>query len=271
MKKLLILAVAAMMTLPAAVSAQKAFFLKNDGTKLEVDLITVTEKGDFMFKRGAAQEPMKKGQVKFAWIPKPDDVAAADAMLQGGKAAEAVAAYDAAEKKYAVLGWKTYCAVRKAESLKKAGKTNDAIALLEEMQGATDPNPANAVYLAEAQRMLGQSYLDIKDWNKAENFVRTMTDVADPNEACAAYLLRGDILKLKADAETVEAKKKEILQKAALAYFEAALLFEKAGDRPQALFKAWSIMKELNDARAQKFADILIKKYPNNEYTKQLK
>ena len=58
---------------------------------------------------------------------------------------------------------------------------------------------------------------------------------------------------------------------AAMAYFGAALLFEKSGDRPQALFRAWEVLRDLKDARCEEFAKILREKYPDNAYTKQLK
>ncbi len=268
MKKLLIFAVAAMLAAPAGLSAQKAYYVK-DGKKVTADEIEL--KGDnYLVKIGAAQRPVKSADVSYVWIPKPEDVAAADAKAAGGAYDDAAAAYAAAAEKYKKLGWEVYCLTGQAEALKKAGKTQDAIALLERLQMKQAPNPDDQALLAKASLSLGQIYLAAKQYDKAIAFVTARTSSADANAASAAYLLRGDIFTRKAMEKSGQEQKKE-LKDAAMAYFAAALLFEKTGTRPLALFRSYETLKKLNDARAEEFAKILREKYPNNEYTKQLK
>ena len=269
MKKLLIFAVAAILAAPAGLYAQKAFYVQ-DGTKKEVDSVTVDEKGNYQVKIGAAVRPLKKADISYVWIPKPAEIASADALLKDGKGADAAAQYAAAATKYAALGWEIYSLAKQAEALKAAGKLPEATAVLEKLQAYKAVNPADAPILASASLALGQIYLEQKNYKKAMQFVTAKTSLDDDAAACAAYLLRGDIYKAMA-MEKPAAEQKAALKEAAMAYFGAALLFEKSGDRPQALFRAWEGLRDLKDARCEEFAKILREKYPDNAYTKQLK
>ncbi len=268
MKKLLIFAVAALLAAPAGLSAQKAFYVK-DGKKTQVDAIEV--KGEnYLMKMGAATRPVKMDDVSYVWTPKPAEVAAADEKAAAGSFEDAAAAYAAAAKQYQKLGWEVYCLTQQAEALKKAGKTQDAIKLLESLQMKRSNSPEDQTMLANASIALGQIYLAAKQYDKAMSFVVAKTSSSDDNAASSAYLLRGDIYAQKAAEMTGQDQKKE-LKNAAMAYFAAALLFENTGNRPLALFRSYETLKKLNDARAEEFARILREKYPNNAYTKQLK
>ena len=279
MKKLLMLTAAALLALPVMVSAQQkksssadqAYIVQKDGKEVFAKEITVDGEGDYKFKSSdGTGGTVKRAKASYAWIPMPKEVEDADAKLASDPGA-AVALYDAAAQQYKRLGWEAYCLVKKAEAMKKSGKDpREIIKFLVEFDRYDIVNPKDEVYVSQGRRLLGQIYLENKMWKEALAYINRMTEVEDDNEACSAYILRGDILRADAEMKTGNAKK-EGLEKAVMAYFTAALLFDKTGDQPLALFRSWETMKMLNDARAEKFSDMLKKKYPDNEYTKQLK
>ncbi len=268
MKKLLIFAVAAVFAVPAGLSAQKAFYVK-DGKKTTVKSIEVKKDTYWVTKDDGGTVPLK-GDIDYVWIQKPAEVTAADGQFAAGSFDAAAQAYADAAVKYQKLGWEIYCLTQQVEALKKAGKTQDAISMLEILQGKSSANPDDKTLLAKAGLELGQIYLDAKQYDKAMAYVTARTSSEDENAACAAYLLRGDIYVRQAQEKSGQAQKTE-LKNAAMAYFAAALLFEKSGTRPMALYRSYEILKQLNDARAEEFAKILREKYPDNEYTKKLK
>jgi len=276
MKKLLMIAAAALMALPVSLSAQKkttdqAMIVQKDGKTIYAKEITVENDGDYKYKASDGTGGMvKKAKARFAWIPMPAEVAAADAKLASDPAA-AIALYEAAAQQYKRLGWEAYCLSKKAQAMKNSKKDiKEIIAFLKEFDKYDAANPKDEVYVSQGRRLLGQIYLENKMWKDAMGYIDRMTDVEDDNEACSAYILRGDILRAQAEAKN-GTEKKEALEKAVMAYFTAALLFDKTGDQPLALYRSWEVMTELNDARAEKFSDMLKKKYPDNEYTKRLK
>lgn len=276
MKKLLFLTIASLLSLTAALDAQYAYFVKKGGndkpmeceelgiSKRDAKQLAYVRKGS----KGELQIPIN--QVKYAWIPKPEAVSAADTALEKGEYDQAATQYQAAAAEFKLFGWDPYCRFQAAIALSKAQKYDQAIAILNAMRKETFVNPDDTKYNKEASLRLGQVYLDAKKYSAALLFAQEQCRDKDDDLACAAHLLSARIYRMQADEEQDANKKKAILEHAAYAYFGAALLFKKSASRPEALYNSWQIMRELKDARAEEFAKILRADYPDNEYTKKL-
>lgn len=283
MKKILMIATAAAFAfLPGFLSAQKKaplhsqnpFYLrKNEKKPRMVGKIRIDKKGNYRYSLpgSPAEQMIRKEDVAFVWIPKPKEIQNADTLLANGKFEDAAKFFAAAEKKYGELGWYVYCMAKQGESLKKAGKYPEALKILEALQSYKILNPdfEEPAFL-EASKLLGETYVNAGKFDKAISFVEKMSAFENEASACSAYLLRGDIYKKRA-ATAGNKNFRGDMEKAAMAYFQAALLFQKAPTRPEALYKSWGVLKELKDARSEKFAEILRKEYPGNEFTQKLK
>ena len=113
--------------------------------------------------------------------------------------------------------------------------------------------------LLKQYRLLASTYIDLGETEKAIPVLDKMIASSDDDIASYAFIKKGDAIAKKGDK-----------MDAVLAYFQAALLFPKSKERPEALFKSAQMLKELKDARAEKFVEMLKKDYPSDPYTKQL-
>ncbi len=285
MKKLLMITAAvALFGLPAAVSAQKGYVVFNDGKKQDFETLSVDKKDadSFRWRQGHAGGKFSKNDVKYYKIEKPKEIADADAKFAAKDYAEAAKGYVSALQTklvyngedtgltYMNVGWEIYCTYQTAQAFKLSGNIEQALKLFAQLDSATAVIPEDNTYIQSAQLQLGETYLAGGKLQEADAIAKKLITREDPGSAFTGYLLRGQVLKAEAQALTGAAKKDK-LKDAALSFFGASLLFEKSANRPQALYESWLILTELNDAHASVFKDLLMKNYPNSEYTKKLK
>ena len=130
MKKLMTLLTGGLLLAAVQLSAQtasaKPVIMKTDGEEIRAALVELTQSGDYRYaestKDGSPKLQIRKNQVRWAWVPKPDDVKKADKLLEDKKYDEAATAFAAAVKAWGPLGWEPYCKLRQAEALDGAGK-----------------------------------------------------------------------------------------------------------------------------------------------------
>ena len=275
MKKLLFLTATALLALPFSLSAENPYIMKKGDKKpteyKKIELDEKDSKSMLVTMESGAKSKVPLNQVEYAWIPKPESVAAADALVTAGDFQKAADAYIAAAAEYKLFGWDPYCRFESAKALKQGKQYDSAIKMFSAISKENFENPNDKKYTKEATLLLGETYLEAGKYSEALNFAQAQSKLEDDVLAGAAYLLRAKIYRMQANAEKADAEKqKALLTKAAYAYFGAALLFKDATTRPEALFNSWEILKELKDARAEEFAKILRAEYPDNPFTKRL-
>lgn len=263
MKKIMKYAATIALTLGTAAlyAAENCIIVETSGREIKVSAITETN-GDLTYTTGASaiKSKVMKGKYKYAWIPKPKEITDADAKLAKGDYKDAADGYQKAFATNKLLGWDVYCTWKEAEALSKQDKTADAVKKLETLKDYKLVNPTLEPDLLNAYKLLSTLYISQDKYDLATPYIDKLMKSPDESLASSAFIRKGDILARKNN-------KKE----AALAYFQAALLFPKSSDRPEALFKSSQMLTDLKDSRSAKFADILKAEYPGNEYTKQLK
>lgn len=260
MKKLLIWATVFFMGATVAVQAQ-SIIMERNGKERRVKSIQVSSNGDLRFTEGESniQSMLRKNAYLWAWVPKPASIANADELLKAGEYVKAVAAYKAEGEKYSLLGWDVYCILKQAEAMVKNDKKGDAVKILEPLSSYKLVNQRLEKDLMAAYQLLVNTYIELGEISKATPYLDKMALSTDENVASFAFIKKGDVKAQGSDK-----------MDAALEYFQAALLFPKSKERPEALFKSAQILRELKDARAEKFAEILKKEYPSDPYAKQL-
>lgn len=272
MKKLLFLTIASLLALPMGLSAANPYILKK-GDKKPTEYKKIELKNDKTYRvtylKGGAGD-VQINQAVYVWVPKPESVAAADDLVASDPA-KAAEAYLAAAKEHQLFGWEPYCLMAAAKAFKAAKNYDEAIKYFNDTRKKEFANPIYQKYPTEAALLLGDTYLEAKQYAVALNFAKEQSKLKDDTLAGAAYLICGKIYRMqsKEAADNAE-KQKDLLMKAAYAYFGAALLFKDSVSRPEALYTCWEILKELKDARANEFAKILREEYPDNAFTKRL-
>lgn len=266
MKKTLILTAAAAMLLAAPSAFAQGIIVKKDGTEIKTtSKIEVSEKGDYRYTeygdKTKAIKPIKKSEVKWAWRPMPKKLRELD--KKKGSAAE----YLQLAEEYKAVSWEPYCLLQAAKAEFAAGNKKEGTAILEKLKGYKKANPKNEEYVMAAYDLLIKVYIEQGEFDKAVPVADTLVGSANDSVACSAFLAKGDALKAKAAASG----DKETLKRAALAYFEAALLFPKSEKNAKALRSAYDCMVDAKDARAQKFADLLKKNHPGSPEAAGLK
>lgn len=278
----MILTAVAVCALPAALKAQKGIVYRSDGKTVEFDSIQELSPERYGCKVGKNTLPIAKKDVQRILIEKPQVIIDADKAFAEGKFAEAAQQYAAAQEakndvpKGAIafkdLGWNIYCLYKRAESLQKAGKLDEALKIFTDLsvlkEGLANPDDAKFVFTSQLQ--VGETYLAKKDYVNTEKIAKELAKNPDPKAGFCGYLLRGKSLKSQA-ADKTGTEQEALIKKAALSFFGASLLFEKDDQRPEALYLAWEMLTALKDVRAESFAKILKEKYPNNTFTKMLK
>ena len=272
MKKLMMLLAGGLLLASVPLSAQtasaKPVIMKTDGEEIRAAMVELTQSGDFRYaeslKDGSPKLTVRKNNVRWAWIPKPEEITAADRLLSGKKYDEAVTAFAAAAKSFGPLGWEPYCKLRQAEALDASGKQSEAIKLLETMKDSNS-SPYNEADLSAAYELLIKFYANIKAWDKGLELSQKLMYAGDA-AAVSALFARGDILSARASETNSQDDRRDAFN----AYAQISLLFPKSSRAAEATFRAYQTLTVLNDARAKIFADKLKKDYPKSDYAKQL-
>ena len=255
--------------LAAQTAAAKPVIMKTDGEEIRAAVVELTQTGDFRYaestKDGSLKLTVRKNQVRWAWVPKPDDVKKADNLLEAKKYDEAATAFAAAVKPWGPLGWEPYCKLRQAEALDATGKQSEAIKVLETLTDYSNASPRNEADLSAAYGLLIKFYAGIKAWDKGLELSKKMMYAGD-EAAVNALMARGDIL----SARATELNSQEDRRDAFNAYAQISLLFPKSSRAAEATFRAYQTLTTLNDARAKLFSDKLKKDYATSSYAKQL-
>lgn len=260
MKKSVFLAVSLFAGALALQAADPCVIKGLDDKDITADSISASPAGDLEYANGKIKSKVVKGKYKFAWIPKPKDVEAADADLKAGKFGDAAAKYKKAYDVYKFLGWDVYCGVKEAEALYKADKKAEALSRLAEFKDYKLVNPKQDHDLMEAYKLTATIQIDSGNTAAAEPALDEMLKSKDDDIASFALVRKGD-LTLKQGAK----------KDAVLFYLQGVLLFPKSAIRPEALFKTAGVLADLKDPRSVKFSDMLKAEYPNDSFTKQLK
>lgn len=273
MKKLMTLLTGGLLLAAVQLSAQNAsakpVIMTTDGEEIRAALVETTQSGDFRYaeslKDGSPKLSIRKNRVRWAWIPKPEEVSKAETLLKNKKYDEAAAAFAATAKSFGPLGWEPYSKLRQAEALDGAGKQSEAIKVLETLKDYPNASPRNEADLSAAYELLIRFYANIKAWDKGLELSKKLMYAGDA-AAVSALFARGDIL----SARAAETNSQDDRRDAFNAYAQICLLFPKSSRADEAAFRAYQMLTVLNDARAKIFADKLKKDYPKSEYIKQL-
>ena len=274
MKKLMTFLTGGLLLAAVQLSAQtasaKPVIMTTDGEEIRAASVELTQSGDFRYaeslKDGSPKLSIRKNRVKWAWIPKPDEVTAADKLLTAKKYDEAAAAFAATAKSFGPLGWEPYSKLRQAEALDAAGKQSEAIKVLETLKDYPNASPRhNEADLSAAYELLIRFYANIKAWDKGLELSRKLMYAGDA-AAVSALFARGDILSARASETNSQDDRRDAFN----AYAQISLIFPKSSRAAEATFRAYQTLTVLNDARAKIFADKLKKDYPKSNYAKQL-
>ena len=273
MKKLMTLLTGGLLLAAVQLAAQtaaaaKPVIMTTDGEEIRAALVELTQSGDFRYaeslKDGSPKLSIRKNRVKWAWIPKPEEITTADKLLGSKKYDEAATAFAAAAKSFGPLGWEPYSKLRQAEALDAQGKQSEAIKVLETLKDYKS-SPRNEADLSAAYELLIKFYANIKAWDKGLELSKKLMYAGDA-AAVNALFARGDILSARASETNSQDDRRDAFN----AYAQISLLFPKSSRAAEATFRAYQTLTVLNDARAKIFADRLKKDYPKSDYAKQL-
>ena len=274
MKKLMTLLTGGLLLAAVQLSAQSAASAKpvimtTDGEEIRAASVELTQSGDFRYaeslKDGSPKLSIRRNRVRWAWIPKPEEITAADKLLTNKKYEEAATTFAGLVKSFGPLGWEPYCKLRQAEALDASGKQSEAIKVLETLKDYPNASPRNEADLSAAYELLIKFYANIKAWDKGLELSKKLMYAGDA-AAVSALFARGDILSARASETNSQDDRRDAFN----AYAQISLLFPKSGRAAEATFRAYQTLKVLNDARAQIFADKLKKDYPKSDFVKQL-
>ena len=274
MKKLMTLLTGGLLLAAVQLSAQSASAAKpvimtTDGEEIRAASVELTQSGDFRYaeslKDGSPKLSIRKNRVRWAWIPKPEEITAADKLITNKKYDEAATTFAGLVKPFGPLGWEPYCKLRQAEALDASGKQSEAIKVLETLKDYSNASPRNEADLSAAYELLIKFYANIKAWDKGLELSKKLMYAGDA-AAVSALFARGDILSARASETNSQDDRRDAFN----AYAQISLLFPKSSRAAEATFRAYQTLTVLNDARAKIFADKLKKDYPKSDYAKQL-
>ena len=238
-------------------SANKPVIMTVEGEEIPAVLVELTQSGDFRYaeslKDGSPKLALRKNRVRWAWIPKPEEITKADTLLKNKKYDEAAAAFAATAKSFGPLGWEPYSKLRQAEALDATGKQSEAIKVLETLKDYANANPRNEADLSAAYELLVKFYANIKAWDKGLELSKKLMYAGDA-AAVSALFARGDILSARASETNSQDDRRDAFN----AYAQISILFPKSSRAAEATFRAYQTLTVLNDARAKIFADKLI-------------
>lgn len=249
--------------------ANKPAIMLTDGSSVNMTALELSQSGDYRYTEAnntdGARITVRKNRVKWAWVPKPDEITKADALFAAKKYDEANTKYAELVKAYGPLGWEPYCKNKQAECLSALDKESEAIALLETLRNFSAVSPYNEEDLSLAYETLSKFYIKLKSYDKALDVLKKVLYGGD-NAAVAALITRGNLLDSRAqDTGSVNDKRD-----AFNSFAQACLIYPKSPRAAEATFRAYQMLIALNDARSKLFADMLKKNYPKSDYVKQL-
>ena len=208
---------------------------------------------------GKVKTKIPRGRYLYAWIPMPAELSRADEFLKNGSFAQAAAAYKSAYDKDKLLGWDLYCIAGEAEALAGLGEKEEAVKRLDPLKNYKLQNLRLVPHLNRVRRLNARLSIELGKYEDAMPLLNEMSSGSDDSNAAFAFLQKGNIL-----------RKKGSLKEASLMYLQAVLLFDRTPERPEALYSLASVLKELKDPNAEKFAGILKKEYPESPYVRLL-
>ena len=262
MKILLSLCLPALLSF-GAFAAGECLIVTSDGKRISTTSVTAKPNGDLEYispENSSLRVRIPKGRYRYAWVPKPADVAEADAKYKEGDYKTAAELYLKAYLNYRNLGWDVYCMMMEADTLDRLGMTRDAISKLEGIKTARILNPELESDYQRAMFLLASLYLKNDNTEAAEQLLEKISQSRDEELAASSFMKRAEIL-----AERGNRKD------AANLFFQVVMLFPKSKKHPEALYRTYENLKAQNDARADKFAERLKTEYPDDPFAKRLK
>lgn len=232
-----------------------------DGRTLKVESLTALPDSSLEYALPGSKERTRiaSGQYVYARIPKPSEIEKADAFLKKGSFAQAAASYKLAYDKYKLLGWDLYCIGHESEALAGLGEKIAALKKLESVKDYKLQDRTRDSHLNYVRRLRARLCVELGKYKEAEPVLNGMAGGTDASDAAFAFIRKGDILRR-------DGKLKEASQ----TYLQASLLFLDVPERPEALASLYTVLKELKDSNAEKFAGILRSEYPENPWTKRI-
>lgn len=232
-----------------------------DGRSLKVESLAALPDSslEYTLPGSKVRTKIARGQYLYARIPKPAEIEKADAFLKNGSFAQAAASYRLAYDKYKLLGWDLYCIGHESEALAGLGEKQAALKKLEPMKNFELLDQTRRPHLNYVQRLRASLCVELGKYKEAEPVLNSMAAGTDASNAAFAFIRKGDIL-----------RRNGKLREASQMYLQASLLFPDVPECPEALAHLYTVLKELKDSNAEKFAGILRSEYPKDPWTKRM-
>ena len=245
----------------SAVADNDSKIVTIDGRVIKTSKIEQRENGDleYLSPDGKVKNRIARGRFRYAEVPKPASVTAADQKFREQQWNTAAALYRKAGTDYKLLGWNAYCVRMEAEARVRSGEKDKAVQLLQNLHDEREINPDQSLERAKADNLLADLRIDRKEFAEAEKLLNRQLHLEDPALVFSAYFKKAVILQR-------QGKRKQ----AAILFYQTALLFPSSSRRAEALFNTWSILTELKAPDAAKIAAMLKREYPNSPYAKQV-
>ena len=262
MKKIAITLLASFVGLQATFAADPAFIMSKKGKKIQTKTIEADAVGNLTYSKGRVKSKIKKNDYSYAWLPYTSTkLSLVDKAMKKAKSQKVADLYLKYAGIYKFVGWDLYCKYNAAVCLDALKQTDKAITLLESIKSVTVKNKLKQPHLEQAQSILATLYSKQGMTSKAAAMIPSLVKSSNGDIAGSALVVQGDM-------QVNKNKNKD----AVLSYLQTALLFPKSNkSREEALYKAVTTMKKMNDAgRAKKFIDILKRDYPNGNFTNKL-
>ena len=241
--------------------AAESLIVTADGREIRASSIELRGNGDleYLLPNQKVKKRIGRGQYRYAQIPKPASITAADQKFREQQWKTAAALYRKGGTEYKLLGWYAYCVRMEAESLIRSGEKDQALKLLQALRNDRDLDQGQARERALADNLLADLLIESRQFAEAGAILGAQCRMDDPELAFAASFKKAVILQ-------GQGKRQE----AALQFYRTALLFPGNPRRAEALFNSWSLLSEQKSPDAAKIADMLKRDYPDSVYTKQV-
>ncbi|MBO4649109.1 MAG: hypothetical protein J5806_13235 [Lentisphaeria bacterium] len=241
--------------------ANDSKIVTTDGREIKTSKIEADRNGDleYLSPDGKIKLRIPRGRYRYAMIPKPAQVTAADQKFREQQWKSAASLYQTAAQDYKLLGWDVYCIRMEAQCLVRSGEKQQAGELLLKLHQERENNPELASERAMADDLLADLLIDGKKYDEAEKILNRQQRREEPELAFAAYFKKAVIRQGRGDKRG-----------AAMQFYQTALLFPNHPRRAEALFCAWSLLKELKSPQAAPVGEMLKREYPDSPYARQV-
>ena len=241
--------------------ANDSKIVTSDGREIKTSKIEMRDNGDleYLSADGNIKKRIARGRYRYALVPKPASVTAADQKYREQQWKSAAALYKKAGTDYKLLGWDIYCLRMEADSLSRSGEKDQALKILWELHNEREINPELAGERAQADTLLADLLIERKRYDDAEKILNRQMNLEDSGLVFSAYFKKAVILQGRG-------KRREAIRQ----FYQTALLFPRNPRRAEALYCAWSLLSEQKDPRASKIAELLKREYPDSTYAKQV-